>query len=87
VFEVGATAGTSRFGFAPHYDSAKLALEVNAADAVDEALPVSTGDVLDDKAVFEQQNPLPEEEDPAASSAYHLSSALVISSLMTFALF
>lgn len=87
MFEVGATAGTSRFGFAPHYDSAKLALEVNAAEAEDVPLPESAGTVLDDKAVFEEQNPLSEDEDPAASSAYHLNSALVISSLMTFALF
>jgi|LakMenE01Jun11ns_1017448.scaffolds.fasta_scaffold9673615_1 hypothetical protein len=84
VFEVSTTPMSSRFGFAPHSDSAKLALTELDLDAEVEAMPDSVGTVLEDKAIFEEQNPLPEE--PAADSAYYLNSALVISSLLTFVL-
>jgi hypothetical protein len=83
VFELGTP---SRFGFAPHSTSLTAPLEENPEDAESETLAESTGDVLIDKAAFEEANPLPEEEEPAASSAYYLNSALVISSLLTFAL-
>ena len=82
VFEVGTSDGTSKFGFAPHASSSKRAMEFNPADAAAETIPETTGTILGDKAFFETDNPLPE---PAA--AYYLNSVLVISSLLTFALF
>lgn len=83
VFKVGDASTDSEFGFAPQADdeSPKPDLEENDVLAEHEALPTSEDTVLDYKAYFEGP------EDSDASSAYYLNSALVISSLLTLALF
>lgn len=83
VFKYGNASTDPEFGFAPQAEdeSPKPVLEENDVLAEHEALPTSEDTVLDYKSYFEGP------EDSAADSAYYLNSALVISSLLTLALF
>ena len=65
------------FGFAPAADSTKLPLEEEDDAAITVSFPTGDGTVLQWIAFY----------NPDCDGAYYLSSALVISSLMTLALF
>jgi len=79
---------TNRFGFAPHSASSKRAPEMDSG-AEPELIPKSGVAFEELVLYFKEGKPLPEPDplpEPAADSAYYLISAIMISSLMSFAL-